>query len=135
MLRYLLFLFCLILLSCDKSATNEELNEDDKAILGSWQQVEYSYSIGGPQLTEEVKNGVILEFKENLNFWVSNEETGEVIKGVFSFSNDTLVRIYNYDDDRIEYISKSILTKDLLQLVPIGPTICIEGCSETYKRL
>lgn len=133
--RLLSCLCFLFFVSCEKSATEDDSPISKEAILGNWQQVSYQYSMGGPLISEDVKDGDIISFNENLTFAITNLQSDSKVFGVFKFQNDTLTRIFNADADNINYISKTVLKDNLLTLVPIGPQICIEGCSTKYKKI
>lgn len=91
--------------------------------------------MGGPLLSEDVKEGEVISFNKNLTFAITNLQSDSQVFGVFKFQNDTLIRIFNADADNINYISKTVLKDNLLTLIPIGPQICIEGCSTKYKKM
>lgn len=133
--RLLVCLCFLYFVSCEKSATEDDSPVALKTILGNWQQVSYQYSIGGPLLSEDVKDGDLLSLNENRTFSITNLQSNSTVTGVFKFKNDTLTRIFNADADNINYISKTAIEDNLLTLIPIGPQICIEGCSTKYKKI
>lgn len=133
--RFLISIFFLVLIACDKDVSNSELPQPENAILGSWQQISYQYSLGGPLLSEDVKDGMIIRFREDLTFSITYVVSDALITGVYSMKNDTLTRTYNYDTDRINYDSKTLISDNVLTLIPISPQICIEGCSTKYRKI
>ncbi len=133
--RLLTCLCILSMFSCEKSSTENGSPDAIGAILGSWQQVSYQYSIGGPLLSEDVKNGEIVRFNADLTFSISNIESDFDITGTYRFQNDTLTRIYDADSEKINYILKTEIVQEELTLIPVGPQICIEGCSFKYRKI
>ncbi len=133
--RLLTCLYILSMFSCEKSSMQNESPDAVRALLGSWQQVSYQYSIGGPMLSEDVKNGEILRFNADLTFSIINLESDSDVTGTYRFRNDTLTRIYDADAEKINDILKTVIVQDELTLIPVGPQICIEGCAFKYRKI
>jgi len=132
--RFLILLTILLVTSCDKNIDVEQLPVDYRFILGKWQQVAYEYSIGGPLLMEEITNGPITHFKDNYKFSTVTFQTQTLNSGSYNIQRDTLKMVYANDAEKIEYTFKMMRSNGKLKLIPLGPNICIEGCSSIYKK-
>ena len=92
----------------------------------------YAYSIGGPSISEDLKNGSVIECRDTFEFTLRNAISDDRVTGNYSQKNDTLISISNTDPSGIQHLSKITITNKVLNIVPIGPFICTERCSETY---
>lgn len=131
----ILIVLLILTSSCQKNTVLQEVPVDDNFIIGNWQQIAREYSIGGPLLLEEIENGPISKFNDNFQFSIVNYPSEQTNSGTYSVAADTLKMIYDNDLDKIEYVFKMTLyTNGELKLIPLGPMICIEGCSSIYKK-
>ncbi len=133
--RYFVLFLLLGFVSCDKdSQDGVPLVSSD--IVGSWQIVSESYSIGGPQISAEVKNGAIYSFSSDGTFVLYKSDLSSVIySGTFDYKDEVITLNYVRDGEAAYWDLKTSFEDDFLTWYPIGPTICIEGCSTTLKRL
>ncbi len=135
-MRFILFSFLFVLFfGCENSDNVILINPELSEIVGKWQINRYQYSIGGPPIWEDANTKTVLEFNNDLTFAITSNVPLDVKTGVFSLQNDTLIRVYSDDDEKIEYTSKMTLNDQTLTLVPVSPYICIEGCATEYNKI
>ncbi len=128
----LLFFF----LSCDKDVQENAVQLNASELVGSWQIVSESYSIGGPQIENAVESGGIYNFGLDSSFtFVYEKDTSRNFAGTFTFEEEILTLNYIRDNEDAYWELRTTFENDLVTFVPIGPTICIEGCSTTLRRI
>ena len=136
MKKYLALLMFLGLSACDKESKEDGIPSDIDDIVGSWQIVSESYSIGGPQINIAVENGAIYDFRLDYTFiYKYAKDTSRNFSGTFDFEEDVLSLSYVRDGEDANWDLKTSFDDGLVTWFPIGPTICIEGCSTTLKRI
>jgi len=136
MKRYLILFLFLGLASCDKENSKEEsIPLNVSKIIGSWQIISESYSIGGPQIIETVKDGGIYNFKLDGTFSFDyDKDTSLNFSGTFDFEEDILTIRYLREDGKMIRKLKALFEDNSVVLIPWDP-ICIEGCSITLQRI
>lgn len=136
MKKYLILFLLLGLSSCDKDSKEDSIPLNASKIIGSWQIVSESYSIGGPQISVTVKNGGIYNFRLDGTFAFTYAKDASLNhSGTFKYEDEALTLNYVSDDEEAYRDLKVSFENDLVTWFPIGPTICIEGCSTTLQRI
>lgn len=135
MKRYLLLFLLLGLSSCVKDPQENSVPLIASEIIGSWQIVSESYSIGGPQIIEKVKDGGIYSFRLDGSFTFNYGKNASLnFAGTFNFEEDILTIDYVLDGSKVTRKLKVLFDDNMVVLIPWDP-ICIEGCSTTLQRI
>lgn len=109
-------------------------------ILGKWQLIETCISPGNACVLKKIKDGVMIEFKANGEYLVSNGNEGD---GAFECGGKyQLIEIQtNPTQQAIEFrpsCNKALWTHNLVlnenNTININP-LCIEECRYTYKPI
>lgn len=136
MKRYFIPILLLLFLSCDKEFQEETFPLSASPIVGDWQVVAETYSIGGPPITVQIENGGAYGFLLDGTFRISEAlEISKAYTGSYTFQEDLLTLSYTLEDEEIERELNAMFQENLLVLSPAGPILCIEGCSFTLRRL
>lgn len=102
---------------------------DGTILTGKWKHVKSFYSIGGPQIEKDVKDGDYLLFAEN------GALSGDGATSYTSYSvKDSITLSFKRADNTIQDYWYAI-NDGILTLSPLAPIHCIEGCSEQYKKV
>jgi len=124
---------------CSCSSKNDDMvfvKRDN--ILGKWQLIETCISPGNACVLKKIKDGVIIEFKVNGEYLVSN---GNEVDGAFECGGKyQVIEIQtNPTQHAIEFrpfCNKALWTHNLVfnenNTININP-FCFEGCRYTYK--
>lgn len=135
MKRGFIFFLFLTLVACNK-ASQDGVSINESEIIGRWQIVSETYSIGGPQIDVKIKNGSIYNFALNGTFdFNSTQEATLSYTGTYDFEDEILTLNYVYDDENLYRDLSTSFNGNEVTMYPIGPIICIEGCSFTLRRL
>lgn len=108
---------------CKKDSSNTSLT-------GKWKETEYYLSIGGP--------GSWMPFSSNTNYYVQFNSNGSIEGNAFSgyisytIKDSKTITLYK-QDNTIENYSYSI-ANGILQMSPIGPIVCTEGCGSRFTK-
>ena len=131
-------LVCLLLVltiaACNKDKT-EKYSENDKNLIGKWKYIEQYMSPGGPGTWKAAEPaGQIIEFKKTREFIGSDKYLKEAYR--FKFVDSARIKIYPVSNDSGFMIMGYTLSNENreLQLHPLAPYICIEGCSSKFVR-
>ncbi|MDN3668144.1 lipocalin family protein [Echinicola jeungdonensis] len=129
-----IFLFIFLLMGCQVHDEKSPYEKNPEGLLGKWQIVERTFSIGGPPQTEEVENGAIFNFKAESTFTTSGFD--QCYEGTFSVDGDelTLTSLCQVEEAENSIVYQMSFQEDFMELFPIDP-ICIEGCSKKLKKL
>lgn len=125
----------LTIFACTTDSQEEVTQLATSKIIGSWQVIAHSYSIGGPLITEAVANGGIYNYALNgtFTFKYALDNTFD-FSGSYTFDGEVLTLDYSNTTGEVKRTLKALFEEDSVELIPINP-FCIEGCSETLKRL
>jgi hypothetical protein len=132
-LIFIALLFC----SCSLKNDNMVFAKRD-TILGKWQLFETCISPGNACVLKKIKDGVIIEFKANGEYLVSNTNKGD---GAFECGGKYQVIEFqtNPTQQAIEFrpsCNKALWTHNLVfnenNTININP-LCIEECRYSYK--
>ena len=129
------------LLFCSCSSKNDDMVFAKRdTILGKWQLFETFISPGNACVLRNVKDGVIIEFKENGEYLVSNSNEGDVAfecggkYEVIEIQTNPIQRAIEFRPS----CNKALWTHNLVfnenNTININP-LCIEECRYTYKPL
>jgi len=134
MKRYFM-LFLLLGLSCEKDAHENSVPLNAVKIVGSWQIISESYSIGGPQIRVEVENGGIYNFVLDGTFTFKYEiDSAFNFSGTYKYEQEILTISYLREEEHEVRKLKALFDDNKVVLIPWDP-ICIEGCSTTLQKL
>lgn len=104
------------------------------SIQGTWEAIEYHYSIGGAEIyVDELSSGHIVTFNQDNTF--TSNILSDCDRGTFIDKDDTVTLSYscnNYQES-IQY-AYSILDRQL-SLWAINPHTCIEECFFKYRYI
>lgn len=135
MKRLLALVLVVSLSSCFKESSGIETPVRASAIVGTWQIISNSYSIGGPQINEEIKDGGFYSFDLNGSFSYNDTQNPSLdYSGTFEIEEELIVLFYTKSDESFTWKWRPDFKGDILIVYQGGPTICIEGCSFTLKR-
>lgn len=136
MMRHVsILLLILILFSCDKESLDKEIPLTVSEIVGNWQIVSNSYSIGGPIITEEIENGGIYTFNIDSSFAFTNSlNTSLNYSGTYTLEEDLLTLNYTKNEEDVTRLLNPDFNGNELKLSPGGEIICIEGCYFTLRK-
>ena len=135
MKRYFLLFLFLGLSSCDKDSNENSIPLNASKIIGSWQVVSESYSIGGPQIIRAIKNGGIYNFKLDGTFSFDYaQDTSLNFSGTYDFEEEILTIRYLLDEGNVTRKLEVLFEENSVVWIPSDP-ICIEGCSTTLQKL
>ena len=135
MRKLLTYFLILSLFSCDKESFKEVPLTASK-IVGSWQIISNTYSIGGPLITDEVSDGGIYTFNIDNTFnYSAASESDTDFAGTYLLEEDLLTLSYNRDGEDIEWLLIPSFNGREMRLSPGGDILCIEGCYFTVRKL
>ncbi|XOV93456.1 MAG: lipocalin family protein [Bacteroidota bacterium] len=111
----------------------EDLSDVEQILPGKWKLVEYSYSIGGPQIHKEVTDGHEIIFSNDNTF--SSNANPACEGGTYQINESGSELVLTYDCDKIQTnISNITFTSaNEFVLIPKSPA-CVEGCSYKYQK-
>ncbi len=123
----------ILLISCLFTCREDDstLKEINHTIIGKWKLIEYSYSIGGPQIIEAVSDGEEITFSSDLTFSSTADHPWN--KGTYEITDRQLILIFDHAEIQSFIYSITFINKDEFVLVPKNPA-CVEGCSSRYRR-
>ncbi len=131
-----LTLSLVLVISCNK----DNANNNEEALIGKWQVIEYCENTGAGDWTcRDIENGSIVDFNKNGIFTYNEGNNTECLTGSFTFNNTNLTLQFNSNlcsenDGIVIYIYTFIENK--LQLRPsIENLYCDEGCYEVFKKI
>ncbi|WP_273567394.1 lipocalin family protein [Maribacter halichondriae] len=102
MQKYFIPIVLLLFLSCDKDVQENAVPLNAGQLVGSWQIVSESYSIGGPQIENDVENGGIYTFGLDGTFtFVYEKDTSLNFAGTFTFEEVVLTLNYIRDNEDV----------------------------------
>ncbi len=113
----------ILISSCKKDSNNNNL-------FGKWKETEYYLSIGGPGFWTPVppqKNSYV---QFNSNGSLSGNVFSEYVR--YTIKNSSTIILYDKNNMLENY--DYTITNGILEMSPIGPDLCIEGCSIRFKR-
>lgn len=126
----------LLFFSCDKKVQEETFPLNVSPIVGDWQVVAETYSVGGPPITVQIENGGVYTFLLDGTFRFSESlEISKAFTGDYTFEEGILTLSYTLDDEEIIRKLDTLFQENLVELWPAGPILCIEGCSFTLLRI
>ena len=136
MKQYLILILIFSMTCCDSNSERDDIDPNLNKIIGSWQVVSESYSIGGPQIVTEVEDGSVYKFKGDGIFSYTNQkDSSKNYTGSFNLKeNDVLTINFEKEGEERYWDFKTTFRSDLLTWYPIAPKVCIEGCSTTFER-
>lgn len=135
MKRYFILFLLLGFSSCDKESKENTITLNASKIIGSWQIVSESYSIGGPQIVKKVKDGGIYSFRLDHTFTFDySQDTSLNFSGTFTFEEEILTIRYKLPESNVTRKLKALFEDNMVVLIPWDP-VCIEGCSTTLQRI
>lgn len=135
MKRVIIIFLALSLWSCDEDSQQNDISLNVSRLVGSWQIVSESFSAGGPQITSEIENGGTYTFGIDGTFNYSDPADNSLnYSGTFNLEEDILRLDYLRDGEDMYWELKITTEQGLLTWFPIGPSICIEGCSRTLRK-
>lgn len=136
MKRYLMLFLLFATFSCDNDTQENSVPFTANEIIGSWQIVSESYSIGGPQIGVEVENGAIYNFSLDGTFTLKKgDDNSLVYSGSYTLLDELLRIDFLLEGKELYWELKTSLQEGRLTWFPVGPTICIEGCSTTLQKV
>ncbi len=140
-MKYLMILYLLLLQFCTNSEkTEKEVFAKRESVIGKWQLFETCISPGSACILEKVENGLIIEFKENGDYLVSNnknEQGAYSCNGKWQFieieTNPTIKMIqFSPSCNKALYSYYFGFNED--NTLNINPP-CIEECRFIYKPI
>ncbi|MBK6265428.1 hypothetical protein JKA74_10305 [Marivirga sp. S37H4] len=120
----------LALFSCKEEPVDLSLNK----LHGSWLLVESSYSIGDAQQRwQKIEGGYIYNFKNDGTFSSTRFEDCEGRN--YSMDNNVLTLVFDCEGDELEAVEAGNFYDGYLELSPISPTRCVEGCKNKFRKI
>ncbi len=120
MRSFIPFIFLFTLFSCDKESFNEVPLTTNK-LIGSWQVVSNSYSIGGPIITDNVANGDVYTFNIDNTFSYTNSSDSELnFDGTYLLQDDLLILNYVKNGEDVERLLSPTFNGKEIRLSPGG---------------
>lgn len=113
----------IFIFSCKKDSSNT-------SITGKWKETEYYLSIGDPDSW--------MPFSSNTNYYVQFNNNGSIGGNVFSgyikytIKDSKTITLYKQDGTFANY-SYSIVN-GILEMNPLGPIVCTEGCGSRFTK-
>ncbi|MBD8490112.1 lipocalin family protein [Echinicola sp. CAU 1574] len=132
---YSFFLSIIMLLACHETQDPIIYDANPDGLIGTWQQVERSYSIGGPQISENISDGPLMTFEDNGLFTLT--KFNECSTGTYILDGDELTFTFDCKDieEGVNPFTFSVYFLDDYLKVSPKTTVCIEGCSAKFKKL
>ncbi|WP_217900268.1 lipocalin family protein [Lutibacter agarilyticus] len=129
-------IFTILLIGCD----NDDSNDNEKSIVGTWQLIEIYSDIGdGKGKWNSIENGYKYEFDSENRF--TSDRFSECQSGTYTLNENELILDYDCDGftagietpegtfvERITFESDKLI---------INPTylMCVEGCEWKFQKI
>lgn len=140
-MKYSMILLLFLIQFCTNSEkTEKEVFAKRESLLGKWQLFETCISPGAACVLEKIKNGLIIEFKEDGTYLVSNNQNEQ---GVYSCNGTFKLLVIETNPVQTVIEFSPSCNKALWNLyysfnedntLNINPQ-CIEECRYTYKPI
>lgn len=131
--------FCFLIVfvgACNRVTVEQEVPLIASRIIGSWQVISNSLSIGGPINTSEVENGGVYTFDLDGSFSFKNAENITLnFAGRYELNEELLILSYSKNSEAIIWKLRPEFKEDTIDLHPGGDILCIEGCFFTVQKL
>jgi len=133
---YILFVFLVILSSCQEVEEEKIVPLSVNKVLGSWQLKSTYISPGGATTWQEVTDGDILSFAIDRTFTQTNTFEDNFDKsGTFELNDGILTWTYQENSDEKTQSFSVEMAKNTMTLSPAGPIFCVEACLSRYERI
>lgn len=147
-LVFFVFAFCSCVENND-ALENEDIRSEADPLVGKWQLVETSYSIGGPLISKPVEDGPVIIFQKDGTYisdrkllkynkeggYYETDQYEKCTKATYNINDNFIELNFECESGIVEYVEVFNLEDEFLIISPYSPTRCIEGCPSKYKRI